>query len=111
MRWTLSTPWTLNPQATRPPSPHEEITETGVIPGRAAPLPDLQELLRRALIESDRRHGPDDDEPDDGALAASAPDDGGPNRPLPPLLKRILDEYSADGLPPAYLPKKPRSSE
>ena len=26
---------------------------------------------------------------------------------LPPLLKRILDEYSASGLPPAYLPKKP----
>jgi len=27
---------------------------------------------------------------------------------LPPLLKRILDEYAAGGLPPAYLPKKPR---
>jgi putative transposase len=26
---------------------------------------------------------------------------------LPPLLKRILDEYSATGLPPAYLPKNP----
>jgi putative transposase len=25
--------------------------------------------------------------------------------PLPPLLKRILQEYSATGLPPAYLPK------
>lgn len=25
--------------------------------------------------------------------------------PLPPLLKSILDEYSATGLPPAYLPK------
>jgi putative transposase len=29
------------------------------------------------------------------------------DRPLPPLLKRILDEYSATGLPPAYLPKNP----
>ena len=24
---------------------------------------------------------------------------------LPPLLKRILQEYSATGMPPAYLPK------
>jgi hypothetical protein len=28
---------------------------------------------------------------------------------LPPLLKQILQEYSATGLPPAYLPKTPRS--
>jgi len=28
---------------------------------------------------------------------------------MPPLLKRILQEYSATGLPPAYLPKTPRS--
>jgi putative transposase len=28
---------------------------------------------------------------------------------LPPLLKKILQEYSATGLPPAYLPKTPRS--
>ena len=28
-------------------------------------------------------------------------------RELPPLLKRILDEYSATGMPPAYLPKNP----
>jgi hypothetical protein len=26
---------------------------------------------------------------------------------LPPLLKKILEEYSATGLPPAYLPKNP----
>jgi len=60
---------------------------------------------RRRLVESDR--GPDDDEPDDGARADRAPDDDGPEGPLPPLLKRILDEYSASGMPPAYLPKKP----
>jgi transposase InsO family protein len=60
---------------------------------------------RRRIVEPNR--GSDDDEPDDGALADSAPDDGGPDKPLPPLLKRILDEYSAGGLPPAYLPKKP----
>ena len=28
---------------------------------------------------------------------------------LPPLLKRILEEYSAKGMPPAYLPKTPPS--
>jgi transposase InsO family protein len=28
---------------------------------------------------------------------------------LPPLLKKILEEYSATGMPPAYLPKKPDS--
>jgi hypothetical protein len=30
---------------------------------------------------------------------------------LPPLLKSILDEYSATGLPPAYLPKNPPSQQ
>jgi putative transposase len=29
------------------------------------------------------------------------------DRQLPPLLKRILHEYSATGMPPAYLPKTP----
>jgi transposase InsO family protein len=47
---------------------------------------------------------------------ASVPVDGhdvppeGPRHPsgeLPPLLKTILQEYSATGLPPAYLPKTP----
>jgi len=60
---------------------------------------------RRSAIEPNR--GSDDDEPDDGTLANSTPDDGDPDKPLPPLLKRILDEYSASGAPPAYLPKKP----
>ncbi len=30
---------------------------------------------------------------------------------LPPLLKRILQEYSATGMPPAYLPKTPPSQK
>ena len=64
---------------------------------------------RRGIVEP--RRGPDDDEPDDGASTASPPGDGGPDRPLPPLLKRILDEYSASGAPPAYLPKKPPSGK
>ena len=59
---------------------------------------------RRLAIESD--HGPDD-EPDDGTLPVGTPGDGGPDKPLPPLLKQILDEYSASGVPPAYLPKNP----
>ncbi len=52
---------------------------------------------RRSAVEPDRG-------PDDGTLAEGTPD-GGPDKPLPPLLKRILDEYSASGAPPAYLPK------
>jgi hypothetical protein len=50
----------------------------------------------------------------DGHRAAIAPesqplppDDGQrPDGQLPPLLKKILEEYSATGMPPAYLPKK-----
>jgi transposase InsO family protein len=44
-----------------------------------------------------------------GPPAGDAPPDTGtrPDKPLPPLLKRILDEYSAMGTPPAYLPKNP----
>jgi len=30
---------------------------------------------------------------------------------LPPLLKKILADYSATGLPPAYLPQKPDSQK
>jgi putative transposase len=53
----------------------------------------------------------------DGRRAPVAPAGSGvppENRPcqdgaLPPLLKQILDEYSATGLPPAYLPKTPPS--
>jgi transposase InsO family protein len=34
-----------------------------------------------------------------------------PEKELPPLLKRFLAEYSATGLPPAYLPKNPRPEQ
>jgi transposase InsO family protein len=40
----------------------------------------------------------------DPAPPKSAPSRG--DKELPPLLKRILEEYSATGLPPAYLPKQ-----
>jgi putative transposase len=43
-------------------------------------------------------------EPDTGDVPAD--DSQRPDHPLPPLLKRILEEYSATGTPPAYLPKR-----
>jgi len=60
---------------------------------------------RRGLVEPDHHQGPDDDDPDDGASAARRAGDNGPDKPLPSLLRRILAEYSATGMPPAYLPK------
>ena len=44
---------------------------------------------------------------------SDVPADDRPRRDhvLPPLLKRILEEYSATGMPPAYLPKKPDSNQ
>jgi putative transposase len=55
----------------------------------------------------------------DGRRAVLEPDvHGAPTEPghepakaLPPLLKRILEDYSATGLPPAYLPKKSDSQQ
>lgn len=49
---------------------------------------------RRALVEPQGSAAPTD----------AAPCTGGT---LPPLLKQILQEYSATGLPPAYLPRTP----
>jgi putative transposase len=40
-----------------------------------------------------------------------AEDDQPRKMELPPLLKKILAEYSATGTPPAYLPKKPHSKK
>jgi putative transposase len=42
--------------------------------------------------------------PPDGTDAPAA-DNQRTGGELPPLLKRILEEYSATGMPPAYLPK------
>ena len=49
---------------------------------------------RRALIEHDKND-------------VAADDSQRRDNELPPLLKRILQEYSATGMPPAYLPKQP----
>lgn len=43
-------------------------------------------------------------------LAAEFPDTA-PQSGLPPLLKQLLAEYSASGLPPAYIPKLPTKEE
>jgi len=42
---------------------------------------------------------------------ASAPPPLGPREPLPPLMRRLLDEHAAGGLPPAYLPKEEEEDE
>lgn len=56
---------------------------------------------QRLLFESDDAGVPADAEP--------RPHEQSPDKELPPLLKRLLAEYSATGLPPAYLPKNPPS--
>ena len=53
---------------------------------------------RRSVIEPDNSHMPADDR-------------HRRDNELPPLLKRILEEYSATGMPPAYLPKQPDSNQ
>ncbi len=52
----------------------------------------------------------DDSEADDDSDASDKPTGTGQrsDNGLPPLLKKILQEYSATGTPPAYLPKRPR---
>ena len=41
-------------------------------------------------------------EPDSAGVPA---EEGSPDQQLPPLLKQLLAQYAATGLPPAYLPK------
>jgi hypothetical protein len=52
---------------------------------------------RRATLDPSEDETPDEDDPSSRQPADSQ---------LPPLLKKILQEYSATGMPPAYLPKK-----
>ena len=44
--------------------------------------------------------------PNDSPADSSPQEDASGDEGLPPLLKKILKEYSATGLPPAYLPKR-----
>jgi putative transposase len=46
--------------------------------------------------------------PPEAAEAGKQPQGRRPDEEVPPLLKRLLAEYSATGLPPAYLPKDSR---
>jgi len=55
---------------------------------------------RRATLNPNEDQTPGEDNP-----SGSHPAD----TELPPLLKKILQEYSASGMPPAYLPKKSHS--
>ena len=56
---------------------------------------------QRLLFEPHGAPMPADDGP--------RPGQGSPAKELPPLLKHLLAEYAATGLPPAYLPKNPPS--
>ncbi|NUQ63532.1 MAG: hypothetical protein HUU20_13725 [Pirellulales bacterium] len=68
---------------------------------------DGQRLLfeRDAPVTTDEKPPAGQDGPEQPKSAQSRGD-----QKLPPLLKRILDEYSATGLPPAYLPRIPPST-
>jgi transposase InsO family protein len=68
---------------------------------------------QRLLFDLDRPHGrtedqpPADDRADEDRPAQEQPGQERGQKELPPLLKQILAEYSATGIPPAYLPKNP----
>ena len=66
----------------------------GKILSRLLPLDRRANADGRRAVMDPRSHEP-------SATEASSPAE------LPPLLKQILAEYSATGLPPAYLPKNP----
>jgi transposase InsO family protein len=55
---------------------------------------------QRLLFEQDASEVPANDTPSTGDAPST-------DQSLPPLLKSILEEYSATGTPPAYLPKRP----
>ena len=57
---------------------------------------------RRATLDPDKNKTPDEDGQSGSQPAGTE---------LPPLLKKILQEYSATGMPPAYLPQKPNSQK
>ncbi len=76
---------------------------------RGTILAPLYPLDRRANADGQRLLF----EPDSPAVAAdegNRRDHQQATEDLPPLLKRILAEYSATGTPPAYLPKNPPSN-
>ncbi len=66
-----------------------------------ATLAPIYPLDRRANADGQRLLFPAD------TAVAPTDDSQRPDNQMPPLLKRILAEYSATGTPPAYLPKQP----
>jgi len=77
---------------------HWDLSRVDLVdPRRGTPLAALYPLDRAANADGRRAVI----EPASGPTA-----DNPPAGELPPLLKRILAEYSATGLPPAYLPQK-----
>jgi putative transposase len=77
--------------------------------GRVDLVDPRQGTVLASLYPLDRTANADARRPFVGASPPAVPADDGPRAdvPLPPLLQKILDEYSALGLPPAYLPKNP----
>jgi transposase InsO family protein len=59
------------------------------------------------IANADGRRAPIASPPEE----APEPDSSLPDGELPPLLKQLLAEYSATGLPPAYLPKNPSNGK
>ena len=82
-----------------------------VDPRQGTILAPLYPLDRQANADGQRLLFPLDTAgtPSDDGQGVAPPlgDQEQPAAELPPLLKRILAEYSATGMPPAYLPKNP----
>lgn len=93
-RWDLSRVDLVDPIRGTVLSPIYPLDRTANADGRRLPLEPAS---------SEKAGG--DRPPQDNAAPASQR----PGKELPPLLQRILAEYSATGLPPAYLPKNPPS--
>ena len=79
-RWDLSSAWVIDPR-------------TKVVLARIRPLDKAANSNRRR-----RALAPLADEPE-------AVPSAGLGDPMPPLMRKLLADYAATGLPPAYLPK------
>jgi hypothetical protein len=91
--------------------PRSGIILTPIYPLDRRANADGQRLLFELDSEGEQAdHAAADQAPTDNAPAGDSEkaDKQKRGNPLPPLLQKILDEYSATGTPPAYLPKKPR---
>jgi transposase InsO family protein len=88
-----------------------------VDPRSGAILAPIRPLDRQANADGRRAavappdSGGDTDGADGEADDSASPAHPRPRPPLPPLLQQILDEYSAGGAPPAYLPKPAQREE